>query len=445
MLYSKAEKIHLLDFKSPQMRSFHMAWMAFFLSFLAWYGLAPLMPIIRQEMSLTKGQIGDLLIAAVSLAVPTRIFMGWCCDKFGPRLSFGWLMIVFSLPIMGVVFAKNFESLLIFRLLIGGIGASFVIAQFHSTMMFAPKCVGTANATTAGWGNMGGGMAQVFMPFLTGTFISWGATSAMGWRLSMVTVGAACLIFGILYLFLTQDTPAGNFADIPAEARKSGKSAGKWSYVLSNRGVWVLVIAYGACFGVELTMKNILVLYYTDYFDAFKKMTAVDAAKWCGLIASGYGFMNIFARTLGGWLSDKAAVGSGITGRAGVLFGTLLAEGICLILFSRTGSLVFAIPAMMLFAMTVQMACGATYAITPFVEPRSIGRAAGLVGAGGNIGAMAIGFLFKTSVLWPTLLMGIGLGVALISVLIPLVRFSEIPTPTSTPLEPDPKINSTTA
>lgn len=438
---AKAEKITLLDFKSPQMRAFHMSWMAFFLSFLAWYGLAPLMPIIRQEMGLTKPQIGNLLIAAVSLAVPARLLIGWCCDKFGPRRSYGWLMMVFALPIMGVALAKDFQSLLIFRLLIGGIGASFVITQFHSTLMFSKKCVGTANATTAGWGNMGGGMAQVLMPFIAGSFMSWGATSAMGWRLSMVTVGAACLIFGVMYLFLTQDTPAGDFKDIPVEARTTGKVAGKWSHVLSNKGVWILVIAYAACFGVELTMKNMLVLYYTDYFAEFKKMTAVDAAKWCGLIASGYGFMNLFARTLGGWFSDKLSVKRGISGRAAVLFATLLAEGIFLMIFSRTGSVWAAIPAMLFFAISVQMACGATYALSPFVEPRAIGRAAGIIGAGGNVGAMAMGFAFKTATPWPTILLAIGGAVCLISVLIPLARFSEAPATEPAPA-PKPEIEA---
>ena len=51
-------------------------------------------------------------------------------------------------------------------ILIGGIGAAFVITQYHTTVMFAPNVVGQANATSAGWGNLGGGVTQFVMPLL---------------------------------------------------------------------------------------------------------------------------------------------------------------------------------------------------------------------------------------------------------------------------------------
>jgi NNP family nitrate/nitrite transporter-like MFS transporter len=41
------------------------------------------------------------------------------------------------------------------------------------------------------------------------------------------------------------------------------------------------------------------------------------------------------------------------------------------------------------------MACGATYALVPFVEPKALGGVAGIVGAGGNVGAVLAGFLMK--------------------------------------------------
>jgi NNP family nitrate/nitrite transporter-like MFS transporter len=41
------------------------------------------------------------------------------------------------------------------------------------------------------------------------------------------------------------------------------------------------------------------------------------------------------------------------------------------------------------------MANGATYSLVPFISPVAVGSVAGIVGAGGNIGAMLIAFMFK--------------------------------------------------
>lgn len=39
-----------------QIRTFHMSWFAFFAAFFAWFGIAPLMIIVREELDLTKSQ-----------------------------------------------------------------------------------------------------------------------------------------------------------------------------------------------------------------------------------------------------------------------------------------------------------------------------------------------------------------------------------------------------
>ena len=46
-------------------------------------------------------------------------------------------------------------------------GATFVTNQFWCSLMFAPHVVGAANATATGWGNLGGGVTQIFMQFLS--------------------------------------------------------------------------------------------------------------------------------------------------------------------------------------------------------------------------------------------------------------------------------------
>ena len=201
------------------MRAFHMSWMAFFLCFFAWFGIAPLMKVVRAELGLTPAQVGNCIIASVAITVVARLFLGWLCDRVGPRLSYTWLLILGSIPVMCIGFAQSYESFLIFRLMIGVIGASFVITQYHTSVMFAPNVVGTANATTAGWGNLGGGVTQLVMPLLFTTLLSFGVSEYWGWRVAMVVAGATCMLTGVLYYLFTQDCPEGNYKDLKAAGK----------------------------------------------------------------------------------------------------------------------------------------------------------------------------------------------------------------------------------
>src|SRR6187551_55472 len=151
MTNMKANKIRLLSFSTPPMRAFHMTWLAFFVCFFGWFGLAPLMPLVRADLGLSKSQVADSMIAAVAGTIFARLLVGYLCDKLGPRRMYAALLALGALPIMGVGLVHGYTSFLICRVLIGLVGASFVITQYHTSAMFAPNVVGTANATTAGW------------------------------------------------------------------------------------------------------------------------------------------------------------------------------------------------------------------------------------------------------------------------------------------------------
>ncbi len=405
----------------PQIRAFHMSWFAFFLCFFAWFGIAPLMAVVRDELSLTKEQVGWSIIASVAITILARLAIGWMCDRFGPRLSYTWLLILGSLPVMGIGFAHDFQSFLIFRLMIGVIGASFVITQYHTSIMFAPNCVGTANATSAGWGNLGGGVTQFVMPLVFATFVSLlGFSTAFGWRASMVVAGVICFVTGIAYYFLTQDAPDGSFRELRAAGKlpPAKKASGEFFAACKDYRVWALFCIYGACFGIELTINNIAALYFTDYFGL-----GLAAA---GFMAASYGVMNIFARTLGGVLGDTFGSLWGLRGRTMWLFMALFCEGVALMFFSQMSALALALPALMVFALFVQMSSGATYSVVSFINKRALGAVAGIVGAGGNAGAVAAGFLFKGALDWPTALLILGGLVTLCSFLAFAVRFSEV-------------------
>ncbi|HXF65005.1 MAG TPA: MFS transporter [Caldilineaceae bacterium] len=416
----KATRIDLFSFSTPQMRAFHMTWVAFFLCFFGWFGIAPLMPVVRNELALTQTQIGNTIIASVAITILARLLIGWFCDRVGPRLAYTLLLLLGSLPIMGIGLSTNYTTFLLFRLAIGMIGASFVITQYHTSVMFAPNVVGTANATTAGWGNLGGGVTQMVMPLIFAALLNLGLSEFYGWRIAMVVPGVALFLTGIAYYLLTTDTPDGNVRDLRARGQlpAARQTRGTFLEACKDCRVWALFGIYAACFGIELTLNNIAALYFTDYFGL-----SLSAA---GLVASLFGLMNLFARTAGGFLSDKVSAGNGLRGRVQFLFLVLLAEGIALAAFSQMAVLPAAIATLLIFSLFVQMAEGATYAVVPFINKRALGSVAGIVGAGGNAGAVLFGFLFRIEGLaWPQALMLLGIGVALASLLAFLVRFSE--------------------
>ena len=103
----------------------------------------------------------------------------------------------------------------------------------------------------------------------------------------------------------------------------------------------------------------------------------------------------------------------------------LLLEGVTLMVFSRMPALGIAVGAMIVFSLFVQMSEGATYGIVPFINKKAVGPVAGIVGAGGNAGAVAAGFLFRVeSLATQDALLILGIAVAVSSSLALCVRFS---------------------
>ena len=103
----KATRIQLFNFSTPQMRAFHMSWMAFFLCFFAWFGIAPLMAVVPKSSThqgsgrLVHHRFGDRDDLCALL-------VGWLCDRVGPRITYSCLLVIGSLPVMAIGLAHDF-------------------------------------------------------------------------------------------------------------------------------------------------------------------------------------------------------------------------------------------------------------------------------------------------------------------------------------------------
>ena len=410
------DTLNIFSWKGVQMRTFHITWITFFFCFFGWFGIAPLMPLVRDQLHLTKAEIGNITIASVSATILARLVIGRLCDSWGPRRSYSLLLIFGAIPVIGIGLANSYESFLLFRLIIGVVGASFVITQFHTSLMFAPNVVGTANAVAGGWGNLGGGVTNLVMPLVAAALVGVGyIDQANSWRYAMIIPGCILLVMAFIYYRYTKDTPAGNYEEI--ERDSSIKKQGTFLVACRDYRTWVLALAYAACFGIEITVDNVAAIYFVDHFNA----TMIVAGALAGL----FGLMNLFARALGGMLSDKAGQRYGLKGKGKLLAIFLILEGMGIMLFAKAGSLPMAIVSMLLFALFLKMANGGTYSIVPFINKNAMGSVAGIVGAGGNLGAMLVAFLFKsTDITYSQAFYFIGVGVSIIGIALVTVNMS---------------------
>lgn len=408
-------KLKIFSLNGVQMKTFHITWLTFFVCFFGWFGLAPLMPTIKEDLHLDKSQIGNIVIASVSGTIIARLLIGKFCDTWGPRKTYTALLLIGAIPVMCVGLAQSYTSFLLFRLAISIIGASFVITQFHTSMMFAPNIKGTANAVAGGWGNLGGGITNMVMPLIFAAIVGFGYTNHQAWRYAMIVPGVMMLIAAFIYFRYTKDMPPGNYDETEREVKTKTKT--DYS-ILKDWRIWSLALAYAVCFGMEITFDNIAALHFVQEF----KLTQSSAGFWAGV----FGFMNIFARALGGIFADRVGKAYGMRGKGLLLAAVLLLEGCGLILFAQAGSFGLAIISMISFALFLKMANGATYAITPFINAKNVGFVSGIVGAGGNVGGMLFGFLFKSkSITYVEAFSYIGVIVILVSLLVLITRFAK--------------------
>ncbi|MCG8667840.1 MAG: NarK family nitrate/nitrite MFS transporter [Pseudomonadales bacterium] len=432
------EKLNLLDFSSPRIRTLHMTWIAFFITFVVWFSHAPLLAAIKEAFDLTGAQVKALLILNVALTIPARIIIGILVDKFGPRKVYSGLLVLGSFVCFGFAFADSYEQLALMRFLLGFVGAGFVIGIRMVGEWFPAKQVGVAEGIYGGWGNFGSAAAAMTLPTLA---LLYGGDD--GWRYAIATTGVLAGLYGVFYFFKAQNTPKGSTYFKP---KKSGglevtsvkdfyfylamnvpmyialavltwklspagvalltDSTATMLYVglvvlfifqtsqiykvnkhifkepvpenqrYSFKQVAVLDVAYLVTFGSELAVVSMLPLFFMDTFE-------LDAVK-AGLLASGFAFMNLVARPTGGFLSDKF-------GRKKSLSILVCGLAVGYLIMSQIDGgwwIPLAVLATMSCSFFVQAGEGAVFAIVPLVQRRMTGQIAGMAGAYGNVGAV---------------------------------------------------------
>ncbi|MEB4592476.1 MFS transporter [Candidatus Thiothrix sp. Deng01] len=435
MSSNPSEKFNLLDFSKANIRTLHLGWFAFFVSFMVWFAHAPLMPFIRESLQLTDLQAKLLLTLNIALTIPARIVVGMMVDRFGPRIMFAGILVLGGVISIFFAMAQDYQQLALTRLLAGMVGAGFVVGIRLIGEWFPARQTGIAQGIYGGWGNFGSAGSAWLLPIIATTI-----GAEFGWRAAIIITGIISIVYGLIYYWRVRNTPKGStyfkpkktgalevtsgfdlvlymIMNIPmyaALAMLAGKLAPGLisveavnvidgilaaTYLFQAWKIWelnkhilkepvpelqrysfaqvaILDLAYMVTFGTELAVVSMLPMFYVDMF-GLDKVTA-------GLLAGSYAFINLVARPMGGLISDKF-------GRKITLLIVFIGIGASFMLLgqvSKEWSVLMVIAAATLGGIFSKAGSGAVYAMVPLIQRRLTGQIAGMAGAYGNVGGV---------------------------------------------------------
>lgn len=433
-----SDKLNIFNFSKPNIKILHYTWFAFFMTFVVWLGLGPMMPFIKEALSLTDQQAKVLLILNVAMTIPARILVGMLVDKFGPRIMYTGILVSGGLISIAFAWADSYEQLALLRFLSGFIGAGFVVGIRMISEWFPAKQTGLAQGIYGGWGNFGSAGAAMTLPIIAANI--GGET---GWRYALTIASIAAILYGIFYYFKVSNTPKGSTYFKPKKMGAMEVSSGPdlLLYVLMNiplflalglltwklspaqmnligygmtyfiylallgiylvqvwkiwnvnghvikepvpemmrykfKQVAILDWAYLVTFGTELAVVSMLAMFYVNWFD-IPKVTAA-------LLAGIYPFINLVARPGGGWISD-------IIGRKRTLiivFAGITGSFLVLGMVDQSWPVWVVVGITIIGGIFSKAGSGAVYAMVPLIQRRMTGQIAGMAGAFGNVGAV---------------------------------------------------------
>ncbi len=356
------------------------------------------MPSLMQDLGFDKGDLGILGSVFYLTYGFSKFLSGVLADRSNPRyfMAFGLILT----GIFNILF--GFSSYLWLFAIFWGLNGWFQGWGWPPcarllTHWYSQKERGTW------WGiwNTSHSVGGFLIPYLVGVCIEkW------GWREAMFVPGALCILVGLFIINRLRDTPESlglpsieKFKNDHPPQIEVQQNEEKLSvkqilvdYVLKNKFIWVLAIAYFFVYIIRIAINDWTQLYLVQT-KGYSKLSAAACV-------SSFEIGGIFGSLAAGWFSDR--IFGGKRGPVNVLFSFLVIFAVIGLWFSPPGF--YLLDSVLIFTVGFlifgpQMLIG--MAAAELSGKKAAGAATGFVGLLAYFGAATAGYpLGKITDLW---------------------------------------------
>jgi MFS family permease len=257
-----------------------------FINYVDRGNLATAAPLIKDQLRLTKTQIGVLIAAFSWTYTPSMFLVGWLCERINPYRTLALGLVVWSLATAATGLAQGFWALVVLRLVLGvGESAAFPASSALIGRHLEPGKLGRANSFIG----LGLSLGPAF-----GTLVGGLLIARLGWRPVFVLFGLVSVLWVWPWVARTRSL----WAEADAPGRPGGPS---YIAILSHREAWGAALGHFAANYLFYFVLSWMPLYLVEARGfSLSRMAEIGGGVYLAYAAS-------IAFT--GWATDRAIAG----------------------------------------------------------------------------------------------------------------------------------------
>jgi len=356
--------------------------------------LATAAPLLKTDLGLTNTQLG---LAFSAFAIPYAVLQllgGWIGDRFGPRLVLAVCCAVVALATMLTGAVNGFVSLFALRIVLGmGEGPAFPTATRAMSRWTRVGNWGFAQGITHSFARLGNAISP---PLVAGLLLF------VSWRGSFVILGAATILWLLVWVWYFRDDPQEHPSMTEAELRllptTTTRSRAPIPWMALARRI-LPVTATDFCYGWTLWL--FLSWIPSFFFENYHLKLEASALFSGGVLMAG-----VVGDTVGGIASDRILrrTGSLRLARRSVIVTGFLGAFLFLLPVILFHEIAIAAVSLSLAFFFAELIVAPIWSVPMDIAPRYAGSASGMMnfgfGLAGIISPSSFGYLVDLTGSW---------------------------------------------